>query len=594
MVHDPLRPQPDDPGQDPDSDEIDEVGEGLLAEDGALADEAGGERVAKLLARSGVGSRRDVERLIGEGRVAINGRTLTTPAVKAEPGDILTVDGEVVGDPEPARLFRYNKPVGLLTTHNDPAGRRTIFGALPDGLPRLISVGRLDINSEGLLLLTNDGGLARALEQPSNAIVRRYRARAHGRTTQERLDTLKNGITVEGVRYGPIEASLDKVKDGPQGANLWLTITLHEGKNREVRRVLEALGLKVNRLIRLAYGPLALGTLGDGELEEVGPRVVREQFAEYIDAENLPTGERPKYRSPRKSASRRAQDEAKTATELAPVRTPKEKPEYKAGWAKPKRKLNPHLQAKAKRDPATRTPDRPDIVAGPKASRPKPARTIVAGSREPPAAKRPSARRPDARRSDAPRPETQRPETPRAEARRTESSRATPARTKPAGSKAPVSAQRPGAKPTESRRPDAQRPEARRPEARRPKSERPETPNAKPGRPKAPGSKSPGSAQRPGAKRPDVQRPDARRSETQRPEGKRPEGKRPESRRPESRRPDSQQAEAKRPEPKAPGSPRAGGPGSGPRGPKPSASPRGTTGAHRPGPPRSGGREPRG
>ncbi|WP_367254450.1 pseudouridine synthase [uncultured Phenylobacterium sp.] len=319
--------------------------------------------MAKLLARSGVGSRRDVERLIGEGRVAINGRTLTTPAVKVEPGDILTVDGEVVGEPEPARLFRYHKPVGLVTTHKDPANRPTVFDNLPDGLPRLISVGRLDINSEGLLLLTNDGGLARALEMPSTAIVRRYRARAHGRTTQEKLDRLQDGITVEGVRYGPIEARLDKAKEGPQGANLWLTVTLHEGKNREVRRVLEALGLKVNRLIRLAYGPLALGTLGSGELEEVGPRVVREQFAEHIDAENLPTGERPLYRAPRKSASRRAQDEAKTAAELAPVRTPKVKPVYKAGWAKPKPKarqpLKEKAEAKVRAEAATRPKRKP-------------------------------------------------------------------------------------------------------------------------------------------------------------------------------------------------------------------------------------------
>ena len=183
MVHDPLRTQPDDAGQ-----ALDPNAEGI------------GERVAKLLARSGVGSRRDVERLIGEGRVAINGRTLETPAVKVEPGDILTVDGEVVGEPEAARVFRYHKPVDLVTTHKDPAGRPTVFDNLPAELPRLISVGRLDINSEGLLLLTNDGGLARALEMPSSAIVRRYRARAHGRTTQEKLDTLKAGITVEGVR----------------------------------------------------------------------------------------------------------------------------------------------------------------------------------------------------------------------------------------------------------------------------------------------------------------------------------------------------------------------------------------------------------
>ncbi len=304
-----------------------------------------GERVAKLLARAGVGSRRDVERLIVEGRVGLNGRTLTTPAVKVEPGDILTVDGEVVGEPEPARLFRYHKPVGLVTTHKDPAGRPTVFDNLPDGLPRLISVGRLDINSEGLLLLTNDGALARALEMPSTGVVRRYRARAHGRATQEKLDTLKEGITVEGVRYGPIEAKLDKAKEGPQGANLWLTVTLHEGRNREVRRVLEALGLKVNRLIRLAYGPLALGTLGVGELEEVGPRVVREQFAEHIEPDNLPTGERPLYRV--KSKASRRDPEAALAEPPTPVQRPKEKPVYKAGWAKPKAKVRQPLKDKA-------------------------------------------------------------------------------------------------------------------------------------------------------------------------------------------------------------------------------------------------------
>lgn len=361
MVHDPLRTQRDDAGQAPDSE----------------ADTDGGERVAKLLARSGVGSRRDVERLIGEGRVAINGRTLDTPAVKVEPGDIITVDGEVVGEPEPARLFRYHKPVGLVTTHKDPAGRPTVFDSLPEGLPRLISVGRLDLNSEGLLLLTNDGGLARALEMPSTAIVRRYRARAHGRTTQEKLDTLKAGVTVEGVRYGPVDARLDKAKEGPQGANLWITVTLHEGKNREVRRVLESIGLKVNRLIRLAYGPLALGTLGVGELEEVGPRVIREQFAEHIDPANLPTGERPQYRSPRKGASRRAQEAAKVEADLgAPERKPKEKPAYKAGWAKPKRKVRPHPAPKPKAAKPFKAgkgaaiPTRPGIIDRPAAGRP--------------------------------------------------------------------------------------------------------------------------------------------------------------------------------------------------------------------------------
>ena len=170
--------------------------------------------------------------------------------------------------------------------------------AQPGGLPRLISVGRLDINSEGLLLLTNDGGLARALEMPSTGIVRRYRARARGRVTQGKLDTLKNGITIEGVHYGAIEATLDKAKEGPQGANLWITVVLAEGKNREVRRVLEALGLKVNRLIRLSYGPFALATLRPGEVEEVGPRVIREQLAQHIAPQNLPKGDRPLWKAP--------------------------------------------------------------------------------------------------------------------------------------------------------------------------------------------------------------------------------------------------------------------------------------------------------
>lgn len=319
----------------------------------ATQGESGG-RVAKLLARAGVASRREVERLIEAGRVALNGQVLTTPAVKIGPGDILTVDGEVVSEAEPARLFRYHKPVGLLTSHNDPKGRPTIFERLPAGLPRLIAVGRLDINSEGLLLLTNDGGLARALEMPQTGVVRRYRARAHGRTNQARLDTLKNGITVEGVHYGSIEATLDKAKEGPQGSNLWITVTLTEGKNREVRRVLEVLGLKVNRLIRLSYGPFALGTLMPGEVEEVGPRVIREQLAQHIAAQNLPKGDRPLWRAPSKAAAgpRRGAVELDRrpagrngkpqtrwpAAKAAASGAPSPKTEYKAGWAKPKKK----------------------------------------------------------------------------------------------------------------------------------------------------------------------------------------------------------------------------------------------------------------
>jgi 23S rRNA pseudouridine2605 synthase len=317
-----------------------------------------GDRVAKALARAGVASRREVERLIAEGRVALNGEVLTTPAVKVGPKDILTVNGDVVSDAEPTRLWRYHKPAGLVTTHTDPKGRATVFENLPAGLPRVISVGRLDLSSEGLLLLTNDGGLARALELPSTGLMRRYRARAYGHTSQEKLDRLMSGVTVEGVVYGPIEAHLDKAqhraadpeKKGP--ANLWITVALTEGKNREVRRVLESIGLKVNRLIRLAYGPFALGTLGVGEAEEVGPRVIREQLADYIAAENLPKGERVampilEAASPdggKRAAARRdpklnrerKPSLGRSASTTAPIADAK--PVYKAGWAKPKKK----------------------------------------------------------------------------------------------------------------------------------------------------------------------------------------------------------------------------------------------------------------
>lgn len=310
-----------------------------------------GERVAKALARAGVASRREVERYIADGRVALNGSVLDTPAVLIGPGDLLTVDGKVVDKPEPTRVFRYHKPAGLMTTHHDPKARPTVFEALPPGLPRLISVGRLDLNSEGLLLLTNDGALSRSLELPSSGWVRRYRARARGRVTQERLDKLKEGATVEGVVYGPIEARLDKAKEGPQGANLWITIGITEGKNREVRRVLEHLGLKVNRLIRLAYGPFQLGTLASGCVEEVGPRVIRELLGEVIAPEALPTGERPKYVAPRAepSEARRRPAPAFGAAagslatrKTAPARDAPEpaaapaKKVYKPGWAKPK------------------------------------------------------------------------------------------------------------------------------------------------------------------------------------------------------------------------------------------------------------------
>jgi 23S rRNA pseudouridine2605 synthase len=232
-----------------------------------------GERVAKFLARAGVCSRRDAERLIAEGRVKLNGKVLDTPAVKVTAKDRVSVDGRPIGAAEPTRLWRYHKPSGLVTTHRDPAGRATVFQHLPADMPRVISVGRLDLTSEGLLLLTNDGALARRLELPSNGWLRRYRARAFGRVEQEELDQLKNGITVDGVHYGPIDAKLERA-----AANAWITLSLTEGKNREVRRVLEALGLKVNRLIRIAYGPFQLGTLAPGAVEEIPRKVLKDQL----------------------------------------------------------------------------------------------------------------------------------------------------------------------------------------------------------------------------------------------------------------------------------------------------------------------------
>lgn len=231
------------------------------------------------MARAGVCSRRDAEKLIAEGRVKLNGKVLDTPAVKVTTGDKILVDERPVAAAEATRVWRYHKPAGLVTTHRDPAGRPTVFQHLPASLPRVISVGRLDLTSEGLLLLTNDGALARRLELPANGWRRRYRARAFGRVTQDELDQLRDGIAVDGVRYGSIDAKLDR----GQGANAWITLTLTEGKNREVRRVLEALGLKVNRLIRVSYGPFQLGALEPGAVEEIPRRVLTEQLGAQHD-----------------------------------------------------------------------------------------------------------------------------------------------------------------------------------------------------------------------------------------------------------------------------------------------------------------------
>jgi len=239
----------------------------------AVVEERRGERIAKYLSRAGVASRRDAEALIEAGKVRLNNELVTHPAVFVTDADLIVVDGKAVAQPERTRLWRYHKPDDLVTTHKDPEGRPTVFDRLPEGMPRVISVGRLDLTSEGLLLLTNDGALSRQLELPSTGWLRRYRVRVHGGVDPKKLVRLAEGMSVDGVQFGPIEAKVDST----QRANTWLSISLKEGKNREIRRVMDALLLPVTRLIRVAYGPFQLGNLPRGAVEEVNGKILREQ-----------------------------------------------------------------------------------------------------------------------------------------------------------------------------------------------------------------------------------------------------------------------------------------------------------------------------
>ena len=307
---------------------------------GAPAEPDAGERIAKRLARAGLCSRRDAERWITEGRVAVNGKTLDSPACVVRPGDVVQVDGKVIPEPEPARLWRYHKPSGLVTTARDEKGRTTVFERLPPDMPRVISIGRLDLTTEGLLLLTNDGELARFLELPATGWTRRYRVRVFGEVDEVRLAELEKGPTIEGVKYGPIEAVLDRI----QGRNAWLTVSLKEGKNREIRKVMEALGLQVNRLIRVAYGPFQLGKLEEGAVEEVPKRVVREQVSRFFtgaEPAEEPKGKGGSSRGGAKASN--ASASAKTAPKAAPGAASKAaKPrDAKAGWAKAEPKAAP-------------------------------------------------------------------------------------------------------------------------------------------------------------------------------------------------------------------------------------------------------------
>ncbi|MGL4199647.1 MAG: pseudouridine synthase [Allorhizobium sp.] len=280
------------------------------------------ERISKLLARAGVASRRDIERMIMEGRVSVNGKVLETPVLNATLADKIEVDGHPIRGIERTRLWLYHKPAGLVTTNSDPEGRPTVFENLPEELPRVMSIGRLDINTEGLLLLTNDGGLARVLELPTTGWLRRYRVRAYGEVDQPALDALKEGIAVDGVLYGAIDATLDR----KQGHNVWITMGLREGKNREIKNVLGALGLEVNRLIRISYGPFQLGDLPEGKVLEVRGRMLRDQLGPRLIEESKANFDAPIYTHGVET------EEEETA---APAKKPGREP--KAEWGRDER-----------------------------------------------------------------------------------------------------------------------------------------------------------------------------------------------------------------------------------------------------------------
>jgi 23S rRNA pseudouridine2605 synthase len=331
-----------------------------------------GQRIAKVIARAGLASRRDAEAWIAAGRVAVNGTTIASPAIDVTGSDHITVDGEPLPARQRTRLFLYHKPRGLMTTHADPQGRPTIFQNLPRDLPRLISVGRLDFNTEGLLLLTNDGALARLLELPATGWLRRYRVRAHGAITQNQLDGLRRGVTIDGIHYGPIEAARDRV----QGSNVWLTLGIREGKNREVRNVLGHLGLGVTRLIRVSFGPFQLGELAQGAVEEVRTRVLREQLGDKLVrlsgadfSTPPPTAPRkPRHDEPRQDETR--QKETRPIAQQKPER-PKRRTASDHAWrvheeGRPAKKLRRRFHgARSDRQqaPARNEPAQADILA---------------------------------------------------------------------------------------------------------------------------------------------------------------------------------------------------------------------------------------
>ncbi len=366
---------------------------------GRPADRSAGERIAKALARAGVASRREAERMIEAGRVSVNGRVIDGPALNVAPSDRLRVDGRDVKAPEPPRLWLYHKPPGLVTTASDERGRPTVFAALPADMPRVMSVGRLDLTSEGLLLLTNDGAIKRRLELPSTGWLRRYRVRVHGAPQDAALEPLRRGLTIGGERFQPMSVALDR----QQGANAWLTISLREGRNREIRRAMEAVGLRVNRLIRVSYGPFQLGGLVPGAVEEVRPRVLRDQ----LGLAEEPPGARPDGPKPPRAERRSlkpkgsAPERAAGAAPRAPAEAPR-RPPSRLGGRGADRKASaaggPKPEGR-RRDAPPPAPPRPERRGGsieggaskggppPRPSAPGPARP---GRPKPPGGRRPS------------------------------------------------------------------------------------------------------------------------------------------------------------------------------------------------------------
>jgi 23S rRNA pseudouridine2605 synthase len=329
-------------------------------------EEPAGERIAKRLARAGIASRRDAEDLIASGRVSVNGRKLDSPAFNVLPEDKIEVDGTAIPAIERTRLFLFHKPAGVVTTNRDPEGRKTVFDVLPADLPRLMTIGRLDINTEGLLLLTNDGGLSRVLELPATGWLRRYRVRVHGKVEEKSLAGLKDGIAVDGVFYGSVEATLDR----EQGSNAWLTIGLREGKNREVKNILGALGLEVSRLIRISYGPFQLGDLPEGHVVEIKGRMLRDQLGERLIEESGANFEAPVMNQFPNQPVKRAPEPKPEFVERPKVVRDGERGRIGEGGLIKKRQRRENTRDEALGKLSTR-PDRPKFERGDRQERPK-------------------------------------------------------------------------------------------------------------------------------------------------------------------------------------------------------------------------------